>query len=801
MRGALGKSECRVERRRRSAAGVLAVLLAVTLGCSETSPKQPASRAVVFAIDGADWKIVDALAEQDRLPHLQALRARGVSGPVRTVADLPISPVIWTTVATGKTAAQHGISWFLVDQPDGSRTPVRSDNRAARAIWNILAERDRIPVVVGWWATYPAEDVGEGVIVSDALGFHGFGRTARSDLAAGKTHPADLFPEMDAVFPSEQQISAAFARRFFHIDAEQYGREKFDPSRDPRRDPESPIQLFQQYAATAQGYTAMAERLLETHPYDLFMVYFEQVDSFSHLFMKYAPPRLPGIDPAGFERYRDAVSEWYVYQDELLGRLLDRIDLETTAVFVLSDHGFKSGDRRIQGEETVDVRKAHLDHEPEGILIAAGPGIRRGGTIAGASVTDLTPTLLHYLDLAVGRDMAGRVLEELFEPSLRDHRPIRYVASYEPGGTARGDEPTQAAEESLGSHDRMAALRTLGYVRDGEAGEAPGSSPEIHNNLGRVQLLAGRLAAARAEFEKSLVLDPDNPDALLGLGAVASARGDGEQAQQLAHRALRMNPNSVSALAQLADLKRDEGDLAGAVRLYSDALAIDDSRPGLFLSLGDVLQRAGRLQEAEEAFRHVLALEPDSVAARYNLGVTAMRGGDLDGAMAHYEEALAVSADHPLAAAILNNMGSIQLARGDRQAALARFEEAAALSPSHFESHFNAGTQHLALQRQAEAVPHLEAAARLAPEHEGVNVALGIAYLRLGRNADAYRTLLLVRRLHPENWMAPLGLAAIAEDEDRARALLQEAIELGGESARAEARQHAHLGGLLPDAP
>lgn len=181
------------------------------------------------------------------------------------------------------------------------------------------------------------------------------------------------------------------------------------------------------------------------------MVYFEQVDSFSHLFMKYDPPRLGWIDDdAAYERYRDVVREWYRYQDEILGRLLAQIDLDDTAVFLLSDHGFKSGDRRIRSEDTVDVRRAHLGHETAGVFLAAGPHIRRGVEVEGASVLDLTPTMLHYLGFPVAKDMDGKVLEGVFEERFRELNPIRYVTTYEnaepPPEDRRGRELQRGGE-------------------------------------------------------------------------------------------------------------------------------------------------------------------------------------------------------------------------------------------------------------------------------------------------------------------------------------------------------------------
>jgi tetratricopeptide (TPR) repeat protein/predicted AlkP superfamily phosphohydrolase/phosphomutase len=775
--------------------------MALLGACGEAEiPAGIGTRVVVIGIDGADWRVIDAIAAHGKLPHLSGLRSRGTSGPIQTVSDIALSPVIWTSVATGKTAAKHGISWFLVDQPDGTRVPVRSYNRKTKAIWNLLAEQGRVPIVVGWWATYPAEDVARGIVVSDALGFHGFGATARGGDDARKTHPAELFAEVDALVPPEQQVAPDFVGRFVHLDADQYRKEMFDPARYSRRDPRNPTHLFQQYAVTAQGYTAIAEDLLTTHPYDLFLVYFEQLDSFSHLFMKYAPPKLPWIDDAGFARYRDTVAEWYIYQDELLGRLLAQIDLDTTAVFVLSDHGFKSGERRIRSEETVDLRTAHLDHEPDGIFLAAGPHLRRGAAIEGASVLDVTPTLLHYLGLPVARDMDGKVLEGAFEAGYLEAHPIRYVATYE--DAERDAQTVEPAEETDVEElvENLAALQALGYAPD----EAEASSPEIHNNLGRAHLRAGQLEEARAEFHKALALDPDDADAWLNLASLARLHGNPVEAERHVERALRVDPNSAGAIAELAELRRDRGDIEESIRLYREALTLNDSLPGLYLGLGDSLQRAARYTEAEAAFQRVLELDPDSFEARYNLGVTYARQQRLDDAAGAYEAALARSPEHPLAVSALNNLASLYVTRGERDAAIARFEQAVEASPRHFESRFNLGVQFLQTDRVDEGIAMLEEAIVLQPSHEVANSMLAMAYLNVGRNHDAYRACLLVRRLYPRNWVAPLGLAALhatSEDREGARRLLGEALELGGESASAEAARYPVLREMLEGPP
>ncbi len=793
---------------------LLAALAAAAAGgaaCQRPDrPRDLGTRAVVIGIDSADWRIVEELAAAGRMPNLVRLREAGVWGPIRTLSDIPLSPVVWTSIATGKTPAKHGIAWFMVDQPDGTRVPVRSHNRKVKAIWNIVAEGGRAPVVVGWWASYPAEAVGEGAIVSDGLGFHGFGSTARGGDDGKKTYPPELFRAVDPLVPPEQRLPHDFVSRFVHISPEEYRSEMFDPARSAERNPFNAIHLFQQYAVTAQGYSAIAGKLLGERPWDLFMVYFEQVDSFSHLFMKYAPPRLPWVDDLGVARYQDVVREWYVYQDELLGALLDEINLATTAVFVLSDHGFKSGARRIRSEQVVDVRRAHLEHEPDGIFVAAGPHIEKGGRIAGASVLDLAPTVLHYLGFPVAEDMDGKVLTGIFEPGFSRQHDIRYVASYEEGAAGEEQTAERHREEVTAAEmaEREKALQALGYLGgagdDGGAG-APAaageeSSPELHNNLGLIHMNRGEIDEALAEFEKALAIDPMNADALLNIGSLEAAQGRSAEAEHFVERALAVNPNSAAALAQLGEIQRDLGNVDEAVRLFQEAKAVDDSQPFVYLGLGDVLQRAGRYREAEEAFRRVLELDPDSFKARYNLGVTYANQGRLDEAERYYREALALNENDPEAPKAMNNLGFIELQRNRVAEAVAWFEKAVALSPLHFESRYNLAVQYLAQNKIDEGIRLLEEAAALSPNHEVVTERLGLAYLAAGRGEDAYRSFLLVRRLYPGNWVAPLELArlhAANNQPDEARRLLADALKIGGDEARARARSYPVLAELL----
>jgi predicted AlkP superfamily phosphohydrolase/phosphomutase len=71
-----------------------------------------AGRVVLVGIDGASWRVIDAMRAAGRLPAIDALLTRGVSAELATV-DPVISPVVWTSLATGRSPEQHGVGGFL----------------------------------------------------------------------------------------------------------------------------------------------------------------------------------------------------------------------------------------------------------------------------------------------------------------------------------------------------------------------------------------------------------------------------------------------------------------------------------------------------------------------------------------------------------------------------------------------------------------------------------------------------------------------------------------------------------------
>jgi predicted AlkP superfamily phosphohydrolase/phosphomutase len=93
-------------------------------------------------------------------------------------------------------------------------------------------------------------------------------------------------------------------------------------------------------------------------------------------------------------------------------------------------------------------------HRREGILIAAGPGIRPQVALPEANILDLAPTILHLAGQPVPRVMDGRVLTEMFtEP-----QPVSFDDELQPALPA--DQALSPAETA----EVEERLRSLGYL-------------------------------------------------------------------------------------------------------------------------------------------------------------------------------------------------------------------------------------------------------------------------------------------------------------------------------------------------
>ena len=79
-------------------------------GCG--SAERPAP-VLVVGVDGFEWDVALPLLAEGRMPHLAGLMERGAYGLLET-SQPTFSPILWTTIATGKQAREHGVDVFRI---------------------------------------------------------------------------------------------------------------------------------------------------------------------------------------------------------------------------------------------------------------------------------------------------------------------------------------------------------------------------------------------------------------------------------------------------------------------------------------------------------------------------------------------------------------------------------------------------------------------------------------------------------------------------------------------------------------
>jgi predicted AlkP superfamily phosphohydrolase/phosphomutase len=431
---------------------VLCGLLVLLLGCrAEAPPPTPRptpagprrARMLVVGMDGLEPSLVRRLLAEGRLPHFRRLIERGTFTEI-TCDERWVSPVAWTSVATGVPPAEHGIRDFV----SGGKL-VDSTLRQRAAAWNILTHAGLKVATVGWFVTWPAEPA-SGLIVSDRAYW------AKEGV---EMQPPGL------VAPEELRLPPGPPWPFLA----QFTDYPFDPAYRslPKKDPRYAVNfLIEQRLLDVylrdEFFAAAARKITPAHDLDVLLTYYSGADYTGHGFWKYFEPepfRKAGqkVDPDEVARLKDVIPRYYDHLDHLLGRALEQVDPQALVV-VLSDHGFGTalGEFRTERGDYLSG-----NHRFKAVLIVSGPGVARDAQPARTlRLVDVLPTMLYALKLPLARDLAGTPMVGLFDERFRAERRPVFVDSYEASRRPTGAPPRAAGEERV-----METLRSLGYIK------------------------------------------------------------------------------------------------------------------------------------------------------------------------------------------------------------------------------------------------------------------------------------------------------------------------------------------------
>ncbi len=485
--------------------------------------REAGGRAPVIwlGLDGLDFELLDRLAAQGRMPNWKRLAAEGYTAKLKSFMPV-LSPVVWTTIATGVGPDVHRILDFQeVDPKNGQKVPISGDSRAVPAVWNVASASGRTVGVVGWWATHPAEEV-QGFFVSD----HASPILFKDLPRAGVAYPTALAAGVEQIIARDGRVSDAELARFVDVPPDEIAR-----LRASGQALDNPIVALSNILSATRIQQRIARDLYDRTLPDLMVLYFEGTDGIGHVFASFQPPRMACVPEADYARFHRAVDEYYALVDRMIGQWMRRAEEDGATLVVNSDHGFKWGEDRPCERSSLNPATAAFWHRLDGVFAAWGPRVRRGQPRGSATVFDVAPTVSALLGLPVDRAVRGGVIGGAFEglsaPPKKDL--FRTVAVRRVQAEAMSDKEAS---------DYAQRLRNLGYLSGSEpeklapsGGERPGLTEGGWNNLGvYLRDNSKDLAAAEAAFRKALELRPGYASPQFNLAVLYRSRGQDKQA-------------------------------------------------------------------------------------------------------------------------------------------------------------------------------------------------------------------------------------------------------------------------------
>ena len=596
------------------------------------------TRVAIFALDGADWDLLHELSNDGRIPNLTALTSGGASTSLQTIQPT-VSPMIWTTVATGLTPDRHGVIDFIDHQ---NRTPIDAFSRRAPAIWDIADAFGRQAVVANWWTAWPPPPHTTSIFY-DTPG----------EVLPNAVFPLALASRADALDVPPNTIEYLQARRFLNISEAEWNKALENPN--------DPITVFRDVLAKTWGDHRVAINLYNDerrrgHDSQLIMLSYEGTDAVNHLFGPYHPPLREGVSSEGYRKFWPAVANYYAEIDRLIGEWMGVLPRDTT-VIILSGYGFRWEKDRPRAIPTGIASLA--DHRNPGVFIAYGPHVAAARGFA-MSVYDVAPTVLTLLGLPKSIEMPGNLAKWAFKDivpltSVRvvnygeftGERPLPTVARADPKEYQRMllaighvSDPTRNLSPVLESQDQPRAEKPL--PPDKWAAYAAA------NNSG-VQLRAqGKLPEATEAFQSAIDLNPSRPVPYLNLAMVLFDRQDYTDADTIFLAAVaRGLPNAEQWFVDFAALYRDRNMTSRAVTLLEKGRELFPQSFLITANLGSALVAASRYTEGVAELERALGMQPSSTMVLNNLGLFYAKHNDYGRALDYWNRSLSIEPHQP----------------------------------------------------------------------------------------------------------------------------------------------------------
>ncbi|MFL6248824.1 MAG: alkaline phosphatase family protein [Thermoanaerobaculia bacterium] len=595
-----------------------------------------AGRVAIFAIDGADWELISELSNDGRIPNIRALALGGTTASLQTIQPT-VSPLVWTSVATGLPPDRHGVIDFI----DGrTKRPVDSRTRRTPAVWDIAEAFGRQAVTVNWWTDWPARP-------DSATTFD-----TPVTLQRGAVYPEQLGPRTAQLEVPSQTIGSPQVRRFLNISDAEFNTAVSSGG------PMDPINVFRDVLAKTWTDHRVAATLYQQQEPLLLMVNYEGTDAVNHLFSPYHPPYREGISQTEFRKYWPAVANYYSEVDRLIGEWMKVLSDDTT-VIIVSAHGFRWGKNRPRVQPV--GRAALADHRNPGVFIAYGNHVAPSRANHSISLYDIVPTVLAVMGLPQSTEMPGQHAGWVF----RDIAPVSSVRviSYDeffPLNNLTGGMGVDARQytQKLQSIGHIVDPTRMQPVFDNDeqpqvASATPLAAPQwgeyaYYNNQGIALRKQNKLKESVEAFQAAIDRNPTRPIPYLNMAMTLFDRQQYTAADDVFIMAVQRGlPNAEQWFVDFAALYRSRNMTSRAIALLYKGKQIFPQSYLIAANLGSALAQAERYTEGIAELERALALQPSSTLVLNNIGMYLARRNEYARALDFWNRSLSIDPRQP----------------------------------------------------------------------------------------------------------------------------------------------------------
>jgi predicted AlkP superfamily phosphohydrolase/phosphomutase len=260
-----------------------------------------AKKVLILGLDCAPPDLVFDRWRRD-LGNLAALMEEGIYGELESTIP-PITVPAWTAMMTGKSPGTLGFYGFRNRANYSYDGLVFANSQYVKddTVWDILSRERKRSIVIGVPQTYPPKPINGSLITSFLT----------PDTTCQFTYPPELKGEVEGLVGE------------YMLDVDNFRTEEKD-------------RLLREIYEMTERRFKVAKHLMNTQPWDFFIVVEIGLDRIHHGFWKFFDKGHRKYEPG--TKYEGVLKDYYLYLDRQVGEMLSLAGKET-AVMVTSDHG------------------------------------------------------------------------------------------------------------------------------------------------------------------------------------------------------------------------------------------------------------------------------------------------------------------------------------------------------------------------------------------------------------------------------------------------------------------------------